>query len=108
MFMLELRSEGGRATLRLDGELAFGSIRELRGRLLEALRGHSRVTLEIVRLEALDLAGLQLVYAAAKSAARTGVDFRFDPGLAAGRIDRLLAFAGLPPLPPPPEAAHGV
>lgn len=92
------------AVLRLEGDLNFDMARELHGQLLSLFHAFPRVRLEIGNLGALDLVGLQLLYAAFVSASRLGIAFSLDAGQAGERLRKLQAFAGLPPLP---EDRHG-
>lgn len=70
--------------LRLSGDLSLRNISELHRRLTEALAEHQSIAIETDEVESVDAGTLQLLVAAAKSAA------------AAGRTLSLAADAGTP------------
>ena len=98
MEFLTLAIDGDQVIARLRGDLSFGTARELHNQLLRLFNAYHHIKLEIVELGTLDLAGIQILYAAQASARQQGLDFVFEPGPARERITRLLDFAGLPSL----------
>jgi len=61
--------------LMLDASLEIGNVTEARRRLLEALVGFRRFSLDIHRLTAVDTAGVQLLVALAQECKRRGIEF---------------------------------
>ena len=105
MELLTLSLQPDRVNAQLNGDLNFNTARDLHSQLLRLFHTHHHIRIEIGTLGSLDLAGIQILYAAYASARTLGLKFQFDPGSARERIDRLLDFAGLPPLK---EGADGL
>jgi ABC-type transporter Mla MlaB component len=66
------------ATLRLEGELGLEQVAELQGELLERLVPGGAVVIDASGLQAVDLAGVQLLLSAARTAAALGCRLSVD------------------------------
>jgi anti-anti-sigma regulatory factor len=58
--------------IRLEGELAMASMAELQSALLEGLASKKELHLDMTRTDEIDLAALQLLWAAGRAAGRAG------------------------------------
>ena len=95
------------SVLRVQGDLNFAVVQGLHLQLLKLFNDSRYICLDLSEVGSLDLAGLQLVYAALASATNMQVRFRIHAGAQGERLKRLSAFSGLPSLPLdalPPEA----
>ena len=85
------------ATLELSGRLTINEAEMTRDQLLRGLADCQRLTLETARLEAVDLAGLQLLISARRSAEQVGKAVRLAAA-PKGALLRALIDAGLLPV----------
>jgi anti-anti-sigma regulatory factor len=99
-------SDAGPLELAINADLNFYRVPEIHRRLAAAIGQGSPVRLVLENLGAIDLAGLQLVYSAVRSAAARGTGFCIS-GADAPRLARLAAHAGLPALPIETAAGDG-
>jgi len=79
--------------------LDFSNLRPVRQRLLEAIREHSDVVVDVQAVATFDLAGVQLLYACERSCREQGLLFNVKAGSLRSRLEKMAHFAGLPPLP---------
>jgi ABC-type transporter Mla MlaB component len=82
--------------IRLEGPLTLTQAAELKERLLAGLTGTKELELDLVRVTEIDIAVLQLLWAAAREAAGNGVAMVCRPSSAVAAAARE---AGFPPLP---------
>jgi len=67
-----LERNESRYLIRLEGQITVNSAAELKGLLLEWLAAGKDLELDLERAEEIDITILQLIWAAAREAARTG------------------------------------
>lgn len=92
-------------TLALQGTLTISRADELRAEILEAIHTHPVVALDCAEAEDVDVAFLQLLIAANRSAEQLGKTVRFlapPSGVLADAIMR----CGFPPVPPTTSLAQ--
>ena len=85
--------------IEVTGDLNFAAAEQLQKTLLNAIpeQGTLRVTLR--EINNLDLAGIQLLYSLCRTAASRNVTIEMIPGEAAPRLEKLVQFTGLTPIP---------
>lgn len=87
-------------TLALENELTFDTAAQRRSVLAAALdEADTRLRIDLSGVTSFDLAGVQLLYAAARSAEARGLALEVLYGENAERFEKLYRFAGLKPLP---------
>ena len=69
---LTIERHENRCLVRLDGQITLASAEELRALLLQGLASGNILELNLERTESLDIAGMQLLWAAGREAARAG------------------------------------
>lgn len=85
--------------LTIDGELSFGTTADVHRRLLSGLEAaEARLVVDLSQVTSFDLAGVQLLYAAHRSAAERGIALEIRYGANAERFAKLFRFAGLKPI----------
>jgi anti-anti-sigma regulatory factor len=82
-------------SLALPAELTLNHARAVRDLLLDALQGHPKLILDGGAVTECDVAGLQLLPAAVRSAKAMGGGVSFAPGKRSEVIDRVARAAGL-------------
>lgn len=93
------RGDAAGLLLAIDGELTFGTAPEQHARLLSALEAAAgTLTVDLSQVSSFDLAGVQLLYAAHRSAAERGIVLEIRYGANAERFGKLFRFAGLKPI----------
>lgn len=70
---LTLEQDESRWLIRMDGPITLSSAAELKTMLLEWLAAAKNLELDLTRADELDITIMQLLWAAAREAARTGV-----------------------------------
>jgi ABC-type transporter Mla MlaB component len=86
-------------TLYIEDELSFQTVADLRVSLMEALeRASSELRINVSAVGSFDLAGAQLLYAAARTAEDRGIELTVEYGENAERFAKFYRFAGLKPL----------
>ncbi len=80
--------------LKLHDKLTIASADELKATLVAALDGGGDILLDATAVEQIDLTGLQLLFAAHKTAVRNGKTFAFAEGAASEVIDLAALRAG--------------
>lgn len=99
--MIEVRIDRKRDPVQVSvsGDLNFSSVGELREEILKVFPRKGTFRLVLAETGELDLPGVQLLYALCRSGDSTGVSIEIDPGEAGQRIEKMLRFAGLAPIP---------
>jgi anti-anti-sigma regulatory factor len=86
-------------TVTVDDELTFQTAADVRSKLLSAFgEAPVRVTVDLSGVAGFDLAGVQVLYAAARTAVARGVAFDVAYGDNEERFRKFYHFAGLKPL----------
>jgi anti-anti-sigma regulatory factor len=94
-------------TLTIEGDLSFGTAADIRTALLEAFEeARDRLRIDVSDVETIDLAGVQLLYAARRTADARGIDLEVEYGKNAKRFEKLYGFAGLKPLDAEAGSTH--
>ena len=70
-----LREEGGRTHITLRDALTIAQVAEVRGALARAVAARAHTVIDLLDLEDVDVAGLQLLCSAHRSAVEAGVPF---------------------------------
>lgn len=87
-------------TIALENELTFDTAAERRITLAAALdEAQTGLRIDLSGVTSFDLAGVQLLYAAARSAEERGLALELTYGANAERFEKFYRFAGLKPLP---------
>jgi len=94
-----LQRDESRWLISLEGQVTLASAAELRSLLLEWLATGKDVELDLQRAEEIDIAIMQLLWAAAREAARTGVKIVGRASSAAAIAVRDAGFAPIPGFP---------
>ncbi|TVR68005.1 MAG: STAS domain-containing protein [Spirochaetaceae bacterium] len=84
--------------VRVSGDLTFGTVEELREKLLKTMPRKGTFRLVLTDIGEFDLPGVQLLYSLCRSGESGTVTIEIDPGEAAPRIEKMLRFAGLAPI----------
>jgi len=98
-----LQRDDARWRISLDGQITLTSAAELKTLLLEWLAAGKDLDLELERAEEIDLTILQLLWAAAREAERTGAEIAGRASPAAALAARNSGFAQIPGFPVPAE-----
>jgi anti-anti-sigma factor len=99
MATTHLDTEAGPPSLTIADELTFQTAADIRAALLKAFdAADEALVVDLSAVESFDLCGVQLLYAAARTADERGVALRIDYGANADRFAGLFRFAGLRPL----------
>lgn len=86
-------------TLYIEDELSFQTAADIRVSLMEAFeRASNELRIDVSAVGSFDLAGAQLLYAAARTAEDRGIELTVEYGANAERFAKLYRFAGLKPL----------
>tara|TARA_B100000614_G_scaffold203051_1_gene184601 strand:- start:1184 stop:1492 length:309 start_codon:yes stop_codon:yes gene_type:complete len=96
MLTVETADTDGQPRVIMDGDLTFATVGDAHTALSQ-YRG-SEIGLELRDLGAIDLAGLQLLYAAAQSTAPDGPVVTLVDTPAMARFRAMAEYCGLPPL----------
>jgi anti-anti-sigma regulatory factor len=91
-----LQRHESRWVISLEGEISVTSAAELKTLLLEWLAAGKDLELDLERAEELDITILQLLWAAAREATRTGVTMAGHASAAAIQAIGEAGFAGMP------------
>ncbi|HNY63882.1 MAG TPA: STAS domain-containing protein [Deltaproteobacteria bacterium] len=94
-------TETGR-TMTLSGALGIDQAAELRNSLLEALKGRPALKLDLSMVQSADLACMQVLCAAHRSSARTGIRMTLVSGVPQGLKQSMLDMAIDPTACDPP------
>lgn len=82
--------------IRLEGELTVASAEELKGLLMEALASGTGFELDLERAETIDIAVMQMLWAAGREAERRGAKVGIHTSDAAATTARNAGFACFP------------
>ncbi len=93
---LTVDRHGTRWLISLEGEVNITSAAQLKGLLLEGLAAAQELELDLERVSEIDVAVLQLVWAAGREAARAGLGFASRLSQQAATVARDLGFDGFP------------
>lgn len=86
-------------TLFVSDELSFQTAADICGSLMDAFeRVSGELRIDVSEVDSFDLAGAQLLYAAARTAEERGIDLTVEYGGNAERFAKFYRFAGLKPL----------
>jgi anti-sigma B factor antagonist len=96
-----LQRQEGSWLIRLEGQVTVTSAAELKERLLEWLAAGKNLELDLESAEEIDITILQLLWAAAREAARTGTKIVARASSAAATAARDSGFGQLPGFPVP-------
>jgi anti-sigma B factor antagonist len=104
---IDVRRDGGRAILTLDGELDMASA-ELLQELAdgEDLRGEGMIVLDLQQLRFIDSTGLRAILTALEHCRARGQEFAITPG--SPQVQRLLSVTGVAEHLPTIATADGV
>jgi ABC-type transporter Mla MlaB component len=84
--LLQISQQEFKWLLRLEGQVTVAAAAELKGALIEWLGAHTNLDLDLEATEEIDIAAIQLLYAAGREAARKGL--RID-----GRVSSVVSAA---------------
>lgn len=86
-------------TLSMEKELSFQTAADIRVSLMDAFEQVSgELRIDVSAVGSFDLAGVQLLYAAARTAEARGIELTVEYGGNAERFAKFYRFAGLKPL----------
>ncbi|MFP4011986.1 MAG: lipid asymmetry maintenance protein MlaB [Spirochaetaceae bacterium] len=86
-------------TVSITDELSFQTAADIRASLLDAFeRVSANMRVDVSEVGSFDLAGVQLLYAAARTAEERGIALTVEYGENAERFEKFYRFAGLTPL----------
>jgi anti-anti-sigma factor len=92
-------SEATPPTIELSDELTFQTASDMRVALLDAFeKAGAALCIDLSGVTSFDAAGVQLLYAASRTAEQTGTELSFEYGENAERFSKFFRFAGLRPL----------
>jgi anti-anti-sigma factor len=91
----------GRSLIWLQGEIDIATSVELKTALMEALSSPKEILVDVEGATDLDVTAVQLLWAAAREAEKTGTAFAFSSQVAetVSRVVREMGFADFGPLP---------
>jgi len=95
-----LEQNDAQTLIQLEGSIDIGCAAELKELLIEKLKSGSAVCVALESVTGLDVTAVQLLWAAAREAQRTGVEFGFKGQTPEG-VRRALADAGIGEFPDP-------
>jgi anti-anti-sigma factor len=99
MTTTEFDPQSSPPTLSVTGELSFQTAADIRVALLEALdEASAALRIDLSAVDSFDLAGVQLLYAAHRSAENRGLEIMVSYGENRERFEKLYGFAGLKPI----------
>jgi len=94
-------------TLAIHDDLSFRTGAEIRQALLEAFDAtKENLRIDLSAVGTIDLAGVQLLYAARRTAESRGIALEIEYGKNAQRFEKLYSFAGLKPLDAEAGSTH--
>jgi ABC-type transporter Mla MlaB component len=102
MSVVHLDTDADPVSARLEGDLTFSTVSELRPALEDALHKSAEqgrgLAVSLDGMGSFDVAGVQLLYALKAGAEERAVAVTFDAGRNEERIKKMLSFTGLPAL----------
>jgi anti-anti-sigma factor len=81
MIDFKLDDRDGEATLKVSGELTIENAEALRRMLIQSMEGRSRLLLDLMSIESVDIAGLQLLCSAHRTAFHQQQELVFLSGI---------------------------
>ncbi len=94
MFAVKAKRRKTAADLVVSGELVFENVKEF-AEVFRTVLDKPRIVLDHAGLDRVDLAGLQVLFAAQSGSSRLGYELELKLGENAARIEKITRFAGL-------------